>query len=502
MANPHSEKMESFSRQSIGQNSHQQNQKQQSTSTQVSSLEHHRRKTSNPISKTTATSNPISKTAALIQTKPKNSQPTQSPSAHPTITTKPSSPPTFSPTLTLQVSPVIKNIVMMFDNCQHLGNSSLQVWLDITARFVTTSMSINLKATGIDFSDLEVDICSPRQRIPLSSNDNSSSTAVPTGNKRVLQQSELSPLDILFDAVIKLRSPDHAPNFASYFITTLDTKPKLDAYLTDLSSFGDVAFGAINNVTVKIGGKSIARPDPLILQAQPVPLMNAALTASATAVASFFLLVAIATFRCLTLRKKNASKELTKDNKSQAKVADEMYIEFSHPHDDVSTLGGIWTQTSQRFDDPTVGPKFIICGTDFQNYLNGESNCDINANSPCGDMVDFKADASDNPSKNIQCYSTHQVKADGSDLIPPKHSPSTSTLCEHIIIVIKNAAAVHPLLLTRFYTPAESPPAPEVSVEPTFNPASLKYSDQYCHDESSVSKVNENTLLDKNLALI
>lgn len=90
----------------------------------------------------------------------------------------------FPPTLLLQVSPLIKNIAMMFDNSQHLGNSSLQVWQDITVRFVTKSMTNNLKATGIGFSDLEVDIYSPRQRSPLSSNDNSSSTAVPTGKKR------------------------------------------------------------------------------------------------------------------------------------------------------------------------------------------------------------------------------------------------------------------------------------------------------------------------------
>jgi len=277
------------------------------------------------------------------------------------------------PTLTLQVSPVISNIVMEFDDCPKLENSSIVVWRDVTARFVNKSMSTNLMYNyGVQFSDLRVKIMFKNQLGPWFRND-TNSTAY--GNSRYLQ-TQLSPLYMFFDVVIKLRSPVQQHDWQSYFIDTLNTKEKLVAYLKELSSSGDDAFGSINNVTVEIDGKSIAKVQQSTDNEGKEPFGGIGLIIVCASAAAA--VVAITAIMFIIFRRKRATNKPNDENNRKADKHDAeddgMYIEVEHATDDVSTLGdmfGSTWQSHQKFDDPTVGESTVKCNTVYQNHLLG-----------------------------------------------------------------------------------------------------------------------------------
>ena len=354
---------------------------------------------------------------------------------NPSRSAKPFSAPSSAPTLMLQVSPRIENVLMEFDNCLVLSNSSLHVWQDVTMRFVKTAMLINLKANYVEFSALDVNIFYGRQIIPGSSKENYSSVIALPGQERSLQLDEPSPLDILFDVVVLLRSHDHALNFTSYFIDTLNTKQKLVAYLKELSSFGDEAFGAINSVTVEIGGNNIARPDPLILRAQPANESYIIIELVGGAAAGACLLLVAATFTYFTCKMKTISSRPTKissnagvsnesievENNACQKVVEnedtnELYIEIDASSDDISTLGDVLTETSAIFEESTVRLSVIESATIFKEHMSGK----------------------DLPSS-----------------LEEKSSTSTAPV-------------------ERFYISADSVPSVEGSLEPMFNPSLLR----------------------------
>lgn len=370
------------------------------------------------------------------------------PSANPSKSAKPSIAPSSAPTLMLQVSPRIKNVLMEFDNCLVLSNSSLHVWQDVTMRFVKTAMLINLKANSIEFSALDVNVSYRNQFVPGSSKENSSSATALLGQERSLQLDELSPLDILFDVVVILRSPYHGLNFTSYFIDTLNTKLKLVAYLKDLSSFGDEAFGAINSVTVEIGGNNIARPDPLILRAQPAnaSYIIVALIGGAAAGACLLLVAATLTYSTCKMKiisnrpatfNSNASnvgvsnEPVEVDNNATQKDIEkgdtnEVYIEFDASSDDISTLGDVLTETSAIFEESTVRLSVIESATIFKKHMSGK---DLSSS----------------------------LEEESSTITAP---------------------------VERFYISADSIPAAEGSLEPMFNPSVLKDFNADCCDRT------------------
>lgn len=226
----------------------------------------------------------------------------------------------------------------------------------------------------MQFSDLRVKITFKTQLGPWSFLKNyTNSTA--HGNSRFLQ-SQLSPLNLFFDVVIKLRSPDQQHDWQFYFIDTLNTKDKLVAYLKELSSSGDSAFGSINNVTVEIDGQSIAQvqqiPDTEVKKAFGGTGLILVCTAAAAAVVALTAIMFIIFRRKKTPDKPNEEINV-KANKIDAED-DGMYIEVEHAMDDVSTLGdmfGSTWQSQQKFDDPTVGESTVKCNTVYQNHLLG-----------------------------------------------------------------------------------------------------------------------------------
>jgi len=267
----------------------------------------------------------------------------------------------------MQVSPVISDVVMRFDDCPKLGNSSMQVWQGVTTRFVSNMMLISLRATGMNFADLAVGIHFRGQTAPQIGNSTRKISVY--SNRRSLQAHQLSPLDILFDVLIKLRSSDREHDWTSYFINTLNTKPKLVAYLKELSSSGDAAFGSINNVTVEIGGYDIAKPQPKIIQSKHVPSIHVALIACVVAGALIVTAVALFTINMFVF----SSEKKKKDSVSHFIPEPPYDIEISlESPGDVSTLGGIWTlQSQKKYEDPTIGESTIKCTTKYQSYISG-----------------------------------------------------------------------------------------------------------------------------------
>ena len=280
--------------------------------------------------------------------------------------------PSSSPSLMFQLSHVISDVVMKFDDCQTLGNSSLQVWREVTTSFVRSAMSINLKASGTAFSDLEILIDYKNQTTHHVGNSTRKASVYP--NQRSLQTHIFSPLDLFFDVVIKLRSTDNEHDFMSYFSDTLNTKSKLIAYLKELSSYGDDAFGTINNVTVEIGGYNIARSKSKKFSSTQLPSVKVSLLIGV--VVAVFFIFAITAFGFCYFKKKLGLSEIvppTNDDATGHKVkSDEVYISVQHANDDVSTLSGIWTlRSKKKYDDPTAGESTIKCTKTYQNYVHG-----------------------------------------------------------------------------------------------------------------------------------
>lgn len=299
---------------------------------------------------------------------------TKSPSTLTVKTKKNTRNPSSSPSLMFQLSHVILDVVMKFDDCRKLGNSSLQVWYEVTTSFVRSAMTINLKASGTAFSDLEILIGYKNQITHHDGNSTRKASAYP--NQRSLQTHVLSPLDLFFDVAIKLRSTDNEHDFMSYFSDTLNIKSKLVAYLKELSSYGDDAFGTINNVTVEIGGYNIARPKSISFPSTQLPSFKVALLIGV--VVAVFFIIAITAFWFVYFKKKLGLSDIeqpTNDDATGLKVlsrSDEVYIAVQHASDDVSTLSGIWTlRSKKKYDDPTAGESSIKCTKTYQNYVHG-----------------------------------------------------------------------------------------------------------------------------------
>ena len=260
---------------------------------------------------------------------------------------------------------------MKFDDCQKLENSSIAVWKRVTTEFVADSMSTNLQKNGMEFSDLRVKITYKTQLGPWSFPKNSTNSTA-DGSSRYLQ-TQLSPLNLFFDVLIKLRSTNHQHDWQSYFIGTLNTKEKLVSYLKQLSTSGDDAFGSINNVTVEINGQSISQVQQIPESQVEKSLVGTGLilvcASAATAVAALTAIMFII-FR----RKKaaNPKKEYNSEGDRVASIDDDIYIEIEHKMDDVSTLGNMFGNnygSEQKFEDPTVGESTIKCNTVYQNLI-------------------------------------------------------------------------------------------------------------------------------------
>ena len=354
---------------------------------------------------------------------------------------------TKSPSVPSFSSAIIHNVIMTFDNCLTLNNASLTVWQDVTTSFVKKAIFINLKASEVLFTDVEVGIDYRSQIVPESPTKISS--IAPYGHERASELNQLSPLYILFNAVIKLKSLDQRHNLTSTFIDALNTEPKLVAYLKELSSYGDPAFGTINQVMVDFSGTATPRVDSFFPRKSSCKKSFLKII-GLSAVASFCLGIAImTTFRLRHFGKrsiceesiKGSSVDISQNDMSQKVIMghDHMCIEVAYD-DDVSTLGDFWTQTNEMFDDPTVGDCTIKCATVFQNYMNGND--------------------------------------DDSVTVLSKHPPSCITVADYTIR--DDFSVISASTTKKISVSGDSLPEPETSPEPNYGSTMLRYSETDC----------------------
>jgi len=293
----------------------------------------------------------------------------------------------------------------------------------VTTRYVQQAMTLDLFNSGMQFSDLKVVLTFRSQlgRWQTAKNTTNTTSSSKATSTRFLQANQLSPLNIFFDVLIKLRSPDHTHDWQAYFIDTLNTQEKLDAYLVQLSSSNDPAFNPINNASVTIDGQNIAQ----VQESVGTPVSEKSNTGLILGIAAAAAVVAVTAIGFIACRKKGNSGSSTIDyNNDDGKVVtddDGMYIEVEHTHDDVSTLGdgfiGNW-QSQQRFDDPTVGESTIKCDTVYQNYITGNA-----ANTKSQRFAR-------NPSKNPYAGVTDDdvvISKDGIESTPPFQGSSRSS---------------------------------------------------------------------------
>lgn len=211
------------------------------------------------------TSSPTSAQSPTPQPSLKAQNPTPQPSlkpvtGYPTVhpisfpTSRPSSKPSIPPSRTLQHGR-ISNITMVFDDCLPLNSNSIQIWENVTADYVLSTMMRNNIASMNHLLDVNVFIHFLDQSVSDKRWDMAAHKVIV--RQRVLQPFQQSPLWIRFDADVFFRSPRYDNNVSDYFRSTLDSEYDRVEYIVRLQNSGVDTFNAINNVVVEMMGIEI-----------------------------------------------------------------------------------------------------------------------------------------------------------------------------------------------------------------------------------------------------
>jgi hypothetical protein len=273
---------------------------------------------------------------------------TQNPTSNPTFSPKPSVHPSAQPSYSLQVSRMIKNVVMVFDDCNWLGSSSINTWVNATEKFVVSEIMKTAKERQILYLDLHVFF--RKQFVPVEQENNDTSAAISdaAGNERYLQS---SPLAIQFDQQFELRSPIENHPYQMYFVQTLDTKEKQANYINELQTSGDPVFNSINSIKVLLDGRDISQQTVFMSMQQPSKVGPVA------GIAVSFFVVAVVGIAIFIFRRKKAEKICSSDE-------DSIYIDVPAHTTDISTLGpptGTFFTPSESYEDVTVGERSVDC---------------------------------------------------------------------------------------------------------------------------------------------
>jgi hypothetical protein len=297
----------------------------------------------------------------------------------PTFSLVPSTQPSAQPTLSLQKSPAIKKVAMVFDDCKSLGTDSIKKWVNVTSLFIISNVMTRSDAREILFLDVEIVFLKqfiPAQQGQTSGNETKEAYANTTRHQRYLTSSMSSPLALVFDLQFILRSPITNHPYDSYFTETLDTKEKRINYINLLQSSGDPVFNSINDFDVLLYGKDISQQTKLntaMGEIQPekigliAGLLVGILTAALLATSSII----------LGIRKRNANQQVAQKRKSMENNKDSVctnhpkcgvndvdedsvYIYVPELGVDVSTLGtplDTWKSPLEKCEDLTIGER-------------------------------------------------------------------------------------------------------------------------------------------------
>jgi hypothetical protein len=283
----------------------------------------------------------------VIKTKKPKSIPagglTYDPTPYPTLSPKPSVQPSAQPSYPLQVSKMIRNIVMVFDDCEWLGPSSVNTWVGVTEEFIVSEIMKTADEKSIQY--LNCNIFFRKQFVPAE--DFNSDNAARQG--RHLQS---SPLAIQFDQQFELRSSMQSHPYQMYLIETLDTEEKQSNYINQLQSAGDPIFNSINIIKVLLDGRDISQPSTVTSIPKPSNIGPVA----GIAVSIFFGSILTAVSVILLRHKKYKSKAKNAFSTDGGSI----YIDVAANSPDVSTLGpptGTYISQSMRFEDVTVGER-------------------------------------------------------------------------------------------------------------------------------------------------
>jgi hypothetical protein len=280
---------------------------------------------------------------------------TPEPTPNPTFSPKPSVHPSAQPSYSLQVSRMIKNVVMVFDDCKWLESSSIYTWVNVTEKFVVSEIK-TAEERQILYLDLHVFFHKQFVPVEQENNDTSAATSDAANNERYLQS---SPLAIQFDQQFELRSPIENHPYQIYFVETLDTKEKQANYINELQTSGDPVFNSINSIKVLLDGRDISQQTVFMSMQQPSKVGPVAGIAVSIFVAA---VVSIAIF---IFRRKRAEKIFSSDE-------DSIYIDVPAHTTDMSTLGpptGTFFTPSERYEDVTVGERSVDCICTFNELL-------------------------------------------------------------------------------------------------------------------------------------
>jgi hypothetical protein len=283
----------------------------------------------------------------VIKTKKPKSTPagglTYDPTPYPTLSPKPSVHPSVQPSYPLHVSKMIRNIVMVFDDCEWLGPSSVNTWVGETEEFIVSEIMKTADEKSIQY--LNCNIFFRKQFVPAE--DFNSDDAA--RQRRHLQS---SPLAIQFDQQFELRSSMHSHPYQMYLIETLDTEEKQSNYINQLQSAGDPIFNSINIIKVILDGHDISQPSTVT----SIPTPSNIGPVTGIAVSIFF--GSVLTAASVILLRHNKYKSTAKNAFSTD--GGSLYIDVAANSPDVSTLGpptGTYITQPMRFEDVTVGER-------------------------------------------------------------------------------------------------------------------------------------------------
>jgi len=264
---------------------------------------------------------------------------------------------------------------MIFDDCEELGNSSIDMWKNITETFVSAEVKRHALEREIISFDLKIVFRKqvvPNGTISTTQNGTPPGPPPPPPGQRSLEE-QRSPLAVFFDFQIQLRSPVTHHPYEAYFRESLDTKEKSYNYINQLQSSGVKVFNSINDVKILLDGKDISQASKIM---EPLDTKKSSVIGITVSIAAGLIIAFVTIIGFAIFRRKRIDKPIDvcdNGDKNEDTVEGEVYVVVDRRNEeDVSTLGipmGNWKSQSEKFEDPTVGESTIRCDYEYQKNL-------------------------------------------------------------------------------------------------------------------------------------